>query len=166
MKKLVLPLIAGVLFLVTSTALAQSSWPNQWDWPHTDFTKHSIAPSEFSTGGPPKDGIAAIDNPQFEIASKVSYRPKEPVIALEVNGVVKAYPLSVLMWHEIANDVIAGVPVAVTFCPLCNAAIVYERTIDGDVTSFGLRRENNWPRPRYRQCARGATRHKWALAIG
>ncbi|MBL4870586.1 MAG: DUF3179 domain-containing protein [Robiginitomaculum sp.] len=138
MKKLFYPLIMGMLFLVTSTAFAQSGWPNQWDWPDTDFTKHSGLSSEFSAGGPPKDGIPAIDNPQFKSASHVHYRPKEPVIALEVNGTVKAYPLSVLMWHEIANDVIAGVPVAVTFCPLCNAAIVYERTIDGVKTSFGV----------------------------
>jgi len=67
--------------------------------------------------------------PQFKPVSQVKYQPKEPIIALELGGIAKAYPMSVLMWHEIANDTIDGVPVAVTFCPLRNSAIVYERII-------------------------------------
>ena len=63
---------------------------------------------------------------------------KEPVIALEINGDVRAYPLQILTWHEIVNDEVGGVPVSVTFCPLCNAAIVFDRRLDGAVYDFGI----------------------------
>ena len=138
MKALALFIITGFAVLLAPMANAQNGWPNRHDWPQTDFSKFSIPASEFTPGGPRKDGIRAIERPQFKSISDVSYRGREPVIALEVDGVAKAYPLSILMWHEIANDTIAGRPVAVTFCPLCNAAIVYERTVDGVETTFGV----------------------------
>jgi Protein of unknown function (DUF3179) len=59
------------------------------------------------------------------------------VLALEINGDARAYPLAILMWHEIANDVVGGVPVAVTFCPLCDSGIVFERVVDGTTLDFG-----------------------------
>jgi hypothetical protein len=62
---------------------------------------------------------------------------RSPVIALEVAGEAKAYPMAIMTWHEIANDTVGGVPVTVTFCPLCNTALVYERTVDGLVHDFG-----------------------------
>lgn len=62
---------------------------------------------------------------------------QEPVISFELNGEARAYPLQILIWHEIANDVVGGVPVTVTFCPLCNTALVFERTLDGVVYDFG-----------------------------
>ncbi len=131
-----------IAVLMSQAPLAISNdkdkWPNQWNWPYTDFSKYSISASEFRAGGPLKDGIPSIDLPKFKPLDQVDYRPKEPVIALEVGGTAKAYPISVLMWHEIANDTIEGVPVAVTFCPLCNSAIVYERMIDGRETTFGV----------------------------
>ena len=61
----------------------------------------------------------------------------EPVIGLVVNGDARAYPLKILIWHEIVNDTVGGVPVTVTYCPLCNSAIVFERTVDGRVLDFG-----------------------------
>jgi hypothetical protein len=61
----------------------------------------------------------------------------EPVIALEINGDARAYPLQILTWHEIVNDVVGELPVTVTFCPLCNSAIVFDRTLDGEVYEFG-----------------------------
>ena len=62
---------------------------------------------------------------------------REPVIGLVINGDARAYPLRIMMWHEIANDVVGGVPVTVTYCPLCNTAIVMGRTVDGQVLDFG-----------------------------
>ena len=56
---------------------------------------------------------------------------------MTVKGETRAYPLSVLTWHEIVNDTVAGVPVVVTYCPLCNAAIAFERTVQGRVLEFG-----------------------------
>jgi hypothetical protein len=87
----------------------------------------------------PKDGIPAIDEPRFDAASDIDWlADEEPVVALEVEGDARAYPLQILTWHEIVNDTVGGVPVAVTFCPLCNTAIAFERpVVSGDVTTFG-----------------------------
>ena len=61
----------------------------------------------------------------------------EPVISLEIDGEVRAYPLQILTWHEIVNDTVADVPVAVTFCPLCNSALTFDRRFDGNMFEFG-----------------------------
>jgi hypothetical protein len=88
----------------------------------------------------PKDGIPALDDPVFEDPSGVEWiAPTEPVIAFELNGDARAYPLAIMTWHEIVNDTVGGVPVVITFCPLCNTAVAYERpVIDGQVTTFGV----------------------------
>ena len=104
----------------------------------TNFDKHSVPFGEIQSGGPPKDGIPAIDAPQFVSVNGAGFlRDREPVIALEVEGEVRAYPIQILMWHEIVNDEVAGMPVSVTFCPLCNSAIVFDRRVDGRVLDFG-----------------------------
>jgi hypothetical protein len=88
----------------------------------------------------PKDGIPAIDDPVFEDPSDVEWiAPTEPVIAFELNGDARAYPLAIMTWHEIVNDTVGGTPVVITFCPLCNTAVAYERpVIEGEVTTFGV----------------------------
>jgi hypothetical protein len=107
-------------------------------WPKTDFSRHSVDLSEIRSGGPPKDGIPPIDDPKFQDVGKVEgIAATEPVISLKIGDDARAYPLAVLMWHEIANDTVGGVPVAVTFCPLCNAAVVFDRRLDGRVLDFG-----------------------------
>src|SRR5919108_2225094 len=104
----------------------------------TDFTRHTVPLGEFQAGGPGKDGIPALDRPRFVgIAEATFLQPQEPVIALMLGGRARAYPLQILVWHEIVNDVIAGVPVAVTFCPLCNTAIAFDRRVGGRTLSFG-----------------------------
>jgi hypothetical protein len=104
------------------------SWAQEW--PRTDFSKHSVDMGEILSGGPPKDGIPAIDRPRFVSADKVrGLGGDEPVISLGLNGEMRAYPLSVLIWHEIVNDTVGDVPVAVTFCPLCNSSIVFDRRL-------------------------------------
>ena len=107
-------------------------------WPMTDFGNSRIDLSEVSSGGPAKDGIPSIDDPKFVSAAQAEYDDREPVIGLEINGCARAYPLSILIYHEIANDVVGGIPVAVTYCPLCNAAIVYDRSLDGAAVEFGV----------------------------
>jgi len=119
-------------------AAEPASW--KWEWGKTDFSKKlpSVKFDDIFSGGPPKDGIPAIDDPKFEAVSKIdNIGDKEPVVGLIVNGEAKAYPVQVLMWHEIVNDTIGGVPVSVTFCPLCNAVIVFDRRLDGVVLDFG-----------------------------
>lgn len=107
-------------------------------WPKTDFSKHTVDLDELQSGGPGKDGIPAIDKPIFLPISKASnLQDNEPVIGLVVGSQAKAYPLRILMWHEIVNDEIAGIPVTVTYCPLCNTSIVFDRRLNGKVLDFG-----------------------------
>ena len=126
--------------LALASAAPSSADPDRWrwEWPVTDFTRHSIPYDEILSGGPPKEGIPAINDPHFEPVSKITnLGEQEPVITLRIGEEVRAYPLRVLTWHEIANDTLAGVPVAVTYCPLCNAALVFDRRLDGQVLDFG-----------------------------
>ncbi len=105
----------------------------------TDFTRAGVDLAQFRAGGPSKDGIPSIDDPVFESieTSRTWLDDRAPVILLEIGGLAKAYPLAILMWHEIVNDTIADLPVVVTFCPLCNTALVFERRLDGTVYDFG-----------------------------
>jgi Protein of unknown function (DUF3179) len=104
----------------------------------TDFARHTVPLSEFQSGGVGKDGIPAIDRPRFAPATRVRFlKPQEPVIELVVHGRARAYPLQIMVWHEIVDDRVEGVPVAVTFCPLCNTAIVFDRRVGGRTLSFG-----------------------------
>jgi hypothetical protein len=104
----------------------------------TDFGRHSVPLREFQSGGPGKDGIPALERPRFLRAAEVNFlRPQEPVIALTLASHTRAYPLQILVWHEIVNDVVGGVPIAVTFCPLCNTAIAFDRRVEGRTLSFG-----------------------------
>ena len=100
--------------------LPAQDYPRSWDreFPIADFSRSTIDFDEVLSGGPPRDGIPAIDSPVFVTVEEASERctPSEPVIGLSVNGEAKAYPLQVLTWHEIANDTVGGVPVALLVC--------------------------------------------------
>ena len=132
--------LAAALSAVVSTASAN---PRFWqhEWPDTDFTRTTIENwGEIMSGGPPKDGIPALDDPQFiSVADEARIEEREAVIAVEMDGETpRAYPIRYLTWHEIVNDEIGGVPVAVTFCPLCNSGITFDRRVEGRVLSFGV----------------------------
>jgi hypothetical protein len=105
----------------------------------TDFSKHSVPLSEINSGGPPRDGIPPIDHPKFVPVGDADrwLKPKEPVISFETGRDQRAYPLQILIWHEIVNDDVGGQPVTVSFCPLCNSAIAFDRRVDGRVLDFG-----------------------------
>ena len=106
---------------------------------YTDFSIHSVPYSEIVPGGPVRDDIRPLDSPNFTTLAEADdwLDELEPVIAFELDGDVRAYPLQVLVWHEIVNDKVAGVPVTVTYCPLCNSAIVFDRRVNGRVYDFG-----------------------------
>ncbi len=131
--------LAGLLLACGApAALAQFAW-DKAEWPRTDFSRHTVELREIQSGGPRKDGIPAIDRPAFVPvrAARLWLKPREPVIALRVGDQARAYPLQILMFHEIVNDEIDRVPVAVTFCPLCNASMVFERRAGAVVLDFG-----------------------------
>ena len=102
----------------------------------TDGVKHTIPLEQIRGGGPPKDGIPSIDQPIF--AKDVDLiSDTDIVIGIATDTDVKAYPLFILVWHEIVNDIIDDVPIAVTYCPLCYTSQVFMRDIDGETTEFG-----------------------------
>ena len=104
----------------------------------TNGLKHIVPLDKIKSGGPPKDGIPSIDNPKFAPVSESQFVPDTTfVIGLDINGEKRAYPLFIMVWHEIVNDSIGGVPVAVTYCPLCFTNQVFERVIDGKEVEFG-----------------------------
>lgn len=131
--------VMGLIFAMTSVQAYADPRPLPWENWKTDFTKTSIDISEIISGGPPKDGIPAINDPKFvSIATAEKHMDgREPVLSLSIKGDHRAYPLGVFMRHEIANDVVGGKPVVVTYCPLCNSAIVFDAMIDGKRHDFG-----------------------------
>ncbi len=119
--------------------LVYAQLPYSMEWPYTDFDNRIVELSEIQSGGPPKDGIPPIDEPEFDTSAEASkwIDPREPVVVLTINNDTRAYPLQILTWHEIVNDKVGGIPVSVTFCPLCNATIVFDRRLEGRVLDFG-----------------------------
>jgi hypothetical protein len=106
----------------------------------TDFSRHSVPLGEFQSGGPPRDGIPPIDEPK-PVPPADARRwlgEREPVLVADVAGQARAYPVQILVWHEIVNDVLGGRPIAVTYCPLCNSSLVFDRELQGaGVLRFG-----------------------------
>ncbi|WP_420410026.1 DUF3179 domain-containing protein [Hoeflea sp.] len=134
----VLGLLGGLLIMLTP--VVASAEPERWKaegW-KTDFSRSAVDFSTIMSGGPPRDGIPPIDDPAFvPVAEVTGLDDKEPVMSVAIGGEARAYPLRMMIWHEIVNDTLAGRAIAVTYCPLCNAAIVFDRTIDGSETTFG-----------------------------
>lgn len=106
----------------------------------TDFCNSIVDFEEILVGNPTKDGIPALTDPNMEPLAEAAawLSDRSPVIAVEVDGDARAYPQAILMWHEIANVEIAGIPVAVTFCPLCNSSITFDRRVEDEVLDFGV----------------------------
>ncbi|MGB5953468.1 MAG: DUF3179 domain-containing protein [Ornithinimicrobium sp.] len=108
------------------------------DMRNEDFPEPLIDPDEVRSGGPPPDGIPPIDEPTYISVADVDWlEPREPVLTLTIDSATRAYPVRVMTWHEIVNDSLGGVPVAVTYCPLCNSGVAFKREIDGEVLTFG-----------------------------
>ncbi len=97
-----------------------------------------VDPAEIISGGPPPDGIPPIDKPRFHPAGEVDFmEDTEPVLALRIGDDARAYPVQIMIWHELVNDVVGGVPVTVSYCPLCNSAVAYDRRVGERVLDFG-----------------------------
>jgi len=106
----------------------------------TDLSKRSIDLGELLSGGPPKDGIPAINQPRFDSVAQAAawIDDREPVLVFEHGGEARVYPLQILIWHEMANDVVGDLPVLASYCPLCQSAIVFDRRVNDQVLDFGV----------------------------
>jgi hypothetical protein len=104
----------------------------------TNTSKHSIDFEDILSGGPGKDGIPAINDPKFINIDEAELPDDSEGILVVGEKEVKYYPFSILVWHEIVNDTIDELPVAVTFCPLCGSSIVYKREINEEIVKFGV----------------------------
>jgi hypothetical protein len=104
-----------------------------------DSYESTIRVEEIQWGGVVVDGIPALDNPTFIEPDKATYlEPDEPVFGLSINGDSRAYPLRIMDWHEMANDVVGDVPVSIAYCTLCGAAVAYDgRASNGETYTFG-----------------------------
>lgn len=138
MNRFIMTLFASLL--LANTAFAQfQNW--DFEWPNTDFSKKSVDFNDIMSGGPGKDGIPAVLNPRsYAVKLETGLNDKEPVMTVELEGQVpRAYPIRYLMWHEIVNDVIGNTAIAVTFCPLCNSGITFDRRLkDGRTLTMGV----------------------------
>jgi hypothetical protein len=104
-----------------------------------DLTACTIPAEDIHRGGPPRDGIPALTAPKTMAAGEASYlAPEDMVIGVEIEGRARAYPLRILLWRENVNDVVGGRPIAVTYCPLCHSATVFDRKVGGQVRDFGI----------------------------
>jgi hypothetical protein len=131
--------ITAILSLALTLAAPASAQLSAGSW-KTDLSKKSIDLSELKSGGPPKDGIPAIHNPVF-VSPQAAARwlnKSEPVLVVEHAGEARAYPLQILLWHELVNDRIEDLPVLVSFCPLRNAALAFDRRVEGQLCSVGV----------------------------
>jgi Protein of unknown function (DUF3179) len=101
--------------------------------------KHIVPLDKIVGGGPPQDGIPSIDNPKFVSTAEADQflEDADQVVGLNINGDIRAYPLQILVWHEIVNDIVGDTPVAVTYCPLCFTNQVFNRTVNGQTVEFG-----------------------------
>jgi len=139
-RKWVIALAVAVLTMVilsTSTALYQARPESVGT--SKSITKQALVPlGQIVSGGPPPDGIPSIDHPKFVSVDKVDFlSDSEAVIGVGFRGVTKAYPIQLLVWHEIVNDNFSGVPIAVTYCPLCYSSAAFVRQINGNPVEFG-----------------------------
>ncbi len=127
-------------FAVPALAQAQGKPDSAWlrEFPRTDFAKTSIAYSEIITDGPRRDQIPPIHDPKYiRAADDKDLGPLEPVLSVIIGDDARAYPLRILLWHEIVNETIGGVPVLVSYCPLCNSGLVFDRRVGGRTLKFG-----------------------------
>jgi len=124
----------GVGCSASSEAQSKKSLPNGFD------VSYSIIPTDqIFGGGPPRDGIPAISNPKVIRADEAKYlRPGDVVVGVTFDGESRAYPLRILVWHENVNDTVGGVPIAVSYCPLCRSSLVFDRRVGGSTREFGV----------------------------
>ena len=136
-KKIRRALMCCLAMFMGVTHLARAAPPRELNG--FDLTECTIPAEDIQRGGPPRDGIPALTEPETMAAEEASYlAPGDMVIGVEFDGQARAYPLRILLWHENVNDVVGGRPIAVTYCPLCHSATAFDREVGGEVREFGI----------------------------
>lgn len=104
-----------------------------------DISDATVSQDKIKQGGPPRDGIPSIDNPDFINPEEADWlRDEDRVLALKRNGVAKAYPIRILDWHEVVNDTFGDEAIVVTWCPLCGSGMAFESEVEGQVLEFDV----------------------------
>ena len=106
-----------------------------------DFDLHncSLPTSDVQNGGPGRDGIPSIDQPQFSSVADVAFlQPDDLVLVLRRDGETKLYPHPILDWHEMVNDRVGDLKFALSYCPLTGTGMGWNRVLDGKETTFGV----------------------------
>lgn len=125
--------ITAIAATLTSLAIAQDTVNG------FKLTDLRIEREAIKSGGPPRDGIPSIDTPKFIAPDKADFmKDDDIVLSYTHDGTTRAYPLRILVWHEIVNETINGKPILVTYCPLCGTAMIYDRKVGGKVRAFGV----------------------------
>jgi hypothetical protein len=128
------------IFLLSIIFFSIDKEKNIFEISFSQEIKHTVPLDKIVSGGPPQDGIPSIDSPKFQSVQEADkiLEDSEFVLGLNINEDIRVYPLQILVWHEIVNDVVGGKPIAVTYCPLCFTNQVFNRTlIDGNIVEFG-----------------------------
>lgn len=121
--------------LSADVELATAAWPTDWEQKSIDIGELKLGINTLD----PRDVIRPLDNPQYEPVSDVAWLvDREIGLSLEIDGSARFYPLRILTAHEIVNDEVVGVPYAVTYCPLCNTAVVFDRRVGERTLRFGV----------------------------
>ena len=133
-------LIAAITLALATVLPATAQSPADWlgEFPRTDFLRSNVPFDEIKFDGARRDSIPPIHDPKFVTPGELTdVGPLEPVVSLIIGDEARAYPLSILLWHEIVNDVVGGVPVLVSYCPLCNSGVVFDRRVGDQELDFG-----------------------------
>jgi hypothetical protein len=138
-KHLVKHILLALVFSAFATPIFAQSFPSADSFNGFDISKSLIPKDEIHSGGPPRDGIPAILEPKFESAEKATWLNDDNLVTgVNINGVQKAYPLRILVWHEAVNDELGGMPILVSYCPLCGSTLVFSREFSGKELTFGI----------------------------
>lgn len=126
------------LWFVLPGASAQGTSKWEREFPGTDFETRIIGLDEINDDGNTRDSIPPVRQPKYlPVAEVKDMGPLEPVLSVGINGDFRAYPLRILLWHEIVNEVIGGTPVLISYCPLCNSGVVFDRRMGEQLLEFG-----------------------------
>ena len=132
--------LASMAITTSAVGQRQRTDPTEWrvaqKW-KTDWSTYTLHPDSLTiTSG--RDNKAALDYPKFETIESANrwLKDREPVSVVSINGDVRAYPIQIMFHHDIANDVVGGQPIVVTYCPLCGSALAFDRRLDGHTLEF------------------------------